>query len=88
MGRLLLNPRMPQILTERLKTLSGYVKRIIETQESTGAWITRNARFKTTMPRGVRWNGQYSTMDRISSWVFNRNVATLCEYIELSDRFK
>jgi hypothetical protein len=25
-------------------------------------------------------------MDRISSSVFNRNVAVLCEYIELSDR--
>jgi hypothetical protein len=71
---------------ERLKALSGSVKRIIEAQEPSGAWITRGDRFKTTMPRGIRWNGQYTVMDRISSFVFNRNVAVLCEYIELSDR--
>jgi len=71
---------------KRLKALSGPVKRIIEAQESSGAWITRGDRFKTTMPKGVRWNGQYTVMDRISSFVFNRNVAVLCEYIELSNR--
>ena len=74
--------------TKRLKALSGSVKEIIEAQESSGAWITRDDRFKTTMPKGIRWNGQYSVMDRISSWVFNRNVAILCEYIELRYRDK
>jgi hypothetical protein len=38
------------------------------------------------MPRGVRWNGEYTVMDRISSAEFNRNVAALSEYIELSVR--
>ncbi len=70
---------------KRLKDLSGSVKMILESQESSGAWITRDDRFKTNMPSGVRWNGQYSVMDRISSSVFNHNVATLCEYIELSN---
>jgi hypothetical protein len=71
---------------ERLKALSNYVKMILEEQESSGAWITRDDRFKKRMPRGVRWNGQYLVMDRISSAVFNQNVAILCEYIELSHR--
>lgn len=70
-------------LAERLAALSGSVKTIMESQEASGAWITRNDRFKTTMPEGVRWNGEYSTMDRISSAVFNANVAALCEYLEL-----
>ena len=70
---------------KRLKELSGAVKKILESQESSGAWITKNDRFKKKMPSGVRWNGQYSVMDRISSSVFNSNVAILCEYIELSE---
>ena len=73
-------------LAERLKALSGLVKKIMESQEASGAWITRNDRFKATLPEGVRWNGQYSTMDRISSAVFNSHVALLCEYLELRAR--
>lgn len=71
---------------KRLRALAGNVRQILAAQEPSGAWITRNDRFKQTMPRGVRWDGQYEEMDRISSAVFNRNVATLCEFIELSDR--
>jgi len=73
-------------LAKRLKTLSSSVLKIIESQETSGAWITRDDRFKKTMLKGVRWNGQYLTMDRISSSVFNQNVAILCEYIELSNQ--
>jgi hypothetical protein len=69
----------------RLEALSGVVKRIIAEQDPSGAWITRNDRFKTTMPKGVRWNGEYTVMDRIGSAVFNRNVGILCEYLELSN---
>ncbi len=75
-----------QELAKRLKTLSSSVLKIIESQETSGAWITRDDRFKKTIPKGVRWNGQYLTMDRISSSVFNQNVAILCEYIELSNQ--
>ncbi|MBD5782508.1 hypothetical protein IEN85_23620 [Pelagicoccus sp. NFK12] len=71
---------------KRLAALSQSVKKIIEAQESSGAWISRNDRFKATLPKGQRWNGEYTEMDRISSAVFNRNVAVLCEYIELNDR--
>lgn len=75
-------------IKERLKVLSGTVKEIISDQEKSGAWITRNDRFKQTMPEGERWNGQYLKMDRISSQVFNRNVTILCEYIELSTKLR
>ena len=73
-------------VTQRLKELYSPVNKILQAQESSGAWITRDDRFKKTMPKGIRWNGQYSVMDRISSAVFNENVAILSEYIELSNR--
>ena len=52
-------------VTKRLDLLSMDVKKIVETQESSGAWITKNDRFKKRMPDGERWNGQYLVMDRI-----------------------
>ena len=73
-------------MAQRVKELYIPVKRILESQESSGAWITRDDRFKKTMPKGIRWNGQYSVMDRISSSDFNQNVAILSEYIELRNR--
>lgn len=73
-------------VAKRLDLLSMDVKKILETQESSGAWITKDDRFKKRMPAGERWNGQYLVMDRISSEVFNENVAILSEYIELSDQ--
>lgn len=72
-------------IRKRLKTLAKRVAEVVESQESSGAWITHEDRFKRKMPSGIRWNGQYEVMDRISSAVFNRNVAVLCEYIELSE---
>lgn len=74
----------PAQVAHRRQVLSSEVEQIIAAQEPSGAWITRNDRFKTTLPSGVRWNGQYTVMDRISSAVFNANVALLCEYIEMS----
>ncbi len=75
-------------IAERLMELSSAVMEILETQDPSGAWITPNDRFKTSMPKGVRWNGQYTVMDRISSAVFNQNTAILCEYIELSKQLE
>lgn len=68
----------------RLQALDGTVRKIIASQDASGAWITRGDRFKTSPPKGERWNGQFTVADRISSGVFNRNVAVLCEYLELS----
>lgn len=64
---------------------SENIDKILASQEPSGAWITRNDRFKKTMPGGQRWNGEYEEMDRISSYVFNRNIRILCEYLELSE---
>ncbi|WP_347838412.1 pectate lyase [uncultured Draconibacterium sp.] len=75
-------------ITERIEVLSEQVKQVLATQETNGAWITKNDRFKKQMPKGIRWNGQYEVMDRISSEVFNRNIAILCEYIELSNKLE
>ena len=70
-------------IARKLDKLSQQVREVIETQETSGAWITRSDRFKQRMPNGVRWHGQYEVADRISSSTFNRNIGTLCEYIEL-----
>lgn len=81
------NPvRSQEDLVRYLEALSETVEEIISSQEPSGAWITRGDRFKKAMPRGVRWNGEYLEMDRISSSVFNRNIAVLGEYLELSNR--
>lgn len=71
---------------KRVDVLSASIQAIIDSQDASGAWITRKDRFRKDMPRGIRWNGQYEVMDRIRSEVFNKNVAILCEFIELSER--
>ena len=71
-----------------MNSMTGAVRRIIDAQDGSGAWITHNDRFKKVMPKDIRWNGQYEEMDRISSAVFNRNVKILCEYLELSNNAK
>jgi hypothetical protein len=73
-------------IEKRLKDISTNVRKILEEQDKSGAWITKNDKFKKKMPSGERWNGQYLTMDRISSSVFNKNVAILCEFLELSNQ--
>jgi len=71
---------------QRVKVLSTRVRQIVNRQELSGAWVSHDDRFKKRMPKGVRWNGEYEVTDRISSSVFNRNVETLCEYLELSKK--
>lgn len=76
------------VAKRKMNSMSGSVREIIASQEPSGAWITRNDRFKKDMPGGIRWNGEYEETDRISSAVFNRNVKMLCEYIELARNAK
>ena len=76
--------RTKEQLSMRLEEITGDVRKILEDQEKSGAWITKEDRFKKKMPSGERWNGQYLMMDRISSSIFNENIATLSEYIALS----
>lgn len=72
----------------RLQEITGEVKKIIDTQNKSGAWITKDDKFKKRMPSGERWNGQYLIMDRISSGVFNENIGTLCEFIALTNQLE
>ncbi|MBI0397502.1 pectate lyase [Cyclobacterium marinum] len=73
-------------VAKRLEEINPQVIQIINEQENTGAWITKNDTFKKRMPDGVRWNGQYLTMDRISSEVFNKNISLLTTYIDLNNQ--
>ncbi len=73
-------------IKERIDKLTPEVNEIINSQDKSGAWITKDDKFKKTMPAEERWNNQYEVMDRISSRVFNRNISILCEYIELSNK--
>jgi hypothetical protein len=61
--------------------LTTRVKSIIAAQDEQGRWITKNDRFENMTP-GVRWNGEYRKLDRISSWIFSNNINTLCEFLE------
>lgn len=69
---------------KRRQALSDEVLRVVASQDESGAWITRNDRYKKSMPGNIRWNGEYEVRDRISSSVFSKNVHVLSEFIELS----
>ncbi len=73
-------------IKERIDKITPTVNEIINSQDKSGAWITKNDKFKKKMPAGERWNNQYEIMDRISSKIFNQNIATLCEYIVLMNK--
>ncbi|NND34726.1 MAG: hypothetical protein HKN76_19220 [Saprospiraceae bacterium] len=61
--------------------LEEHVKEIIASLDQHGRWIASNDKFRAETP-GERWNGQYRTEDRISSALFNKNIATLCQFLE------
>jgi len=65
-----------------LKAMSPKIRTIIQAQDDQGRWITHNDRFKKYVS-GVRWNGEYTKQDRISSAVFNANMRTLCDFLAL-----
>jgi hypothetical protein len=71
-------------LARRREALAAQVREIIAAQEPSGAWITRDDRFKSDLPDGRRWNGEFTVADRLSSGRFNHHVAVLCEYLELT----
>lgn len=72
---------------EKLKSLEPVVRKIISAQDELGRWITKNDRFRKVIP-GKSWNGEYIVKDRISSGTFNKNVNTVCDYIELQKSLK
>ena len=74
-------------ILNRIRNLKPVVEKIIKTQDETGRWITKNDRYRNIVP-GVRWNGEYITKDRIKSSVFNQNINTLCEFLELNQKLE
>ena len=67
----------------QLAALVPQVREILAAQDKQGRWLTKNDHFKKHTP-GQRWNGEYETMDRISSRVFISNVNLLCKFIRLA----
>lgn len=63
------------------EVLKEAVQKIIDSQDDSGRWITRNDRFRQEIPV-AEWNGEYRTEDRISSRLFNEHVNLLCEFLE------
>lgn len=86
-----LPPKVSQkeILT-KIECLKPIVERILNTQDHKGRWITKDDRVRKIVPgdRCLRWNGEYITKDRIKSSVFNQNINTLCDFLELNQRLK
>lgn len=68
-----------------LKELAIKVGGIITTQDHLGRWIVHQDKFRNEVS-GKTWDGEYRIEDRISSALFNRNVATLCAFLELYDQ--
>jgi Pectic acid lyase len=57
------------------------VRGIINSQDKSGRWIVYQDKFRKD-GLGGKWNGEYRIEDRISSALFNKNVAVLCEFLE------
>lgn len=73
---------IPEIDNEKVLTeLTAQVQEIIKSQDEQGRWIIRNDKFRKGTP-GYSWNGEYRYEDRISTALFNRNVAVLCEFVK------
>lgn len=66
----------------RMKELAKSAGKIIESQDELGRWIVHNDKFRKGTP-GYKWQGEYRYEDRVSSALFNQNVAVLCEFLEL-----
>ena len=65
----------------KLSKLEKKVKKIIESQDEYGRWITKDDKFQDKS-HGKLWNGVFSFMDRLNSSVTNENVNLLCEFLE------
>lgn len=66
----------------RLDELADQVQDIIKSQDRQGRWIVRQDKFRKEIIV-QKWNGEYRIEDRISSALFNRNLAVLSEFLEL-----
>ena len=64
-----------------LDRLKSEVKEILQAMDAQGRWIVEDDKFRAETP-DQRWNGEYRFEDRISSALFNRNIAALCAFLE------
>ncbi|MFT7034131.1 MAG: hypothetical protein ACJA2S_002640 [Cyclobacteriaceae bacterium] len=55
---------------------------VIEAQDKKGRWVVHQDKFRKEISV-QKWNGEYRVEDRISSALFNSNLAVLCEFLEL-----
>ena len=67
---------------QKLKDLAKAAKAIIKSQDELGRWVVHNDKFRKGTP-GYSWKGEYRYEDRISSALFNQNVAAICEFLGL-----
>ncbi|MDX1283774.1 MAG: pectate lyase [Draconibacterium sp.] len=72
---------------ELLKKLLPKVNEILESQDELGRWVVQNDKFRKGTP-GYSWKGEYRYEDRISSALFNNNISTLCEFLDLYNNLK
>jgi hypothetical protein len=66
---------------DTFEELTRQAAKVIEAQDGQGRWIAHHDKFRKEMPT-AQWNGEYRVEDRISSALFNRNVAVLCDFLE------
>lgn len=74
-------PEKEQEQEQVMEELVANVLEIIQDQDGSGRWIVHQDKFRKQV-QGKRWNGEYRVEDRISSALFNHNVAVLCEFLE------
>lgn len=53
----------------------------IDAQDKKGRWVVKQDKFRKEISV-QKWNGEYRIEDRISSALFNSNLAVLCEFLE------
>ena len=82
------NPEISEDKSEQpsLEELAATAKEIIKVQDNLGRWIVHNDKFRKEISV-QKWNGEYRVEDRISSALFNRNVETLCDFLEAYRQF-
>ena len=68
--------------TTAIKELAVIVQDIINSQDDLGRWVVHQDKFRKEV-QGKRWNGEYRVEDRISSALFNYNMAVICEFLEM-----
>lgn len=65
-----------------ITAIAAKVSEIIKNQDEKGRWVVYQDKFRAE-GEIRKWDGQYRTEDRISSGLFNQNMAVLCQFLQL-----